>query len=132
VNDPDVTEFVAVGMATVEVKIAAPEQFASFGPYSVKVTVPPACGLTRPLTVALSVMALPSVIGVMAWVVIVGVAGVTTDSSLASLHAPVTGALGTWPGSGVRGSWPTSCRSSTRRRRRSRHRPRRRRTSAER
>ena len=55
--------------------------------------MPPACGLTRPVTVALSVIAAPIVTGVTAFVAIDGVAWLTTDSSLASLHAPVTAAL---------------------------------------
>ncbi len=91
VNEPDVTVFVAVGSVTVDVKIGAPVHVALFGPNSVNVTLAPACGLTRPLTVALSVIEPPSVTGVTASVMIVGVACVTTVCSLASLQAPVTG-----------------------------------------
>ena len=60
---------------------------------SANVTVPPACGSTRPLTVALSLIAPPSATLAVASVVIVGVARLTTVDSLASLHAPLTGAL---------------------------------------
>ena len=57
--------------------------------------VAPGCGLTRPLTVAtsVSVPGPPSVMAFEAFVVIVGCAGATTTFSLASLQAPVTGAL---------------------------------------
>ena len=49
----------------------APPHDASFGPYKLKVTVPPATGFTRPLTVALSDnVPAPSTIGAEALVVI--------------------------------------------------------------
>ena len=55
--------------------------------------VAPACGFERPLTVALSVSVPPTVVVAEATVVIAGAAGATTVLSLASLQAPVTGAL---------------------------------------
>ncbi len=78
VNGPDVTVFVSVGSGTIEVKIGAPVHVALFGPYSVNVTVAPACGSTRPLTVALSVIVPFTVAVVTAFVAIVGVAWLTT------------------------------------------------------
>ncbi len=65
---------VAVGIDTVDVKIAVPAQVASFGPYSVNVTVSLAFAFTRPLTVAVSEIESPIVIGVTAFVTIDGVA----------------------------------------------------------
>ncbi len=92
-NGPEVAEFVAVGSGTVDVKIGAPVHVALFGPKSVNVTVAPACGRTRPVTVAVSVIVPPIVIGVTACVVIAGCAWLTTDVSLAALHGDVTEAL---------------------------------------
>ena len=57
--------------------MAGPAHVASFGPNSVNVTVAPATGFTRPLTVAVSVIVPPIVIGVTACVTIVGVASRT-------------------------------------------------------
>ena len=74
-NAPDVTVFVAVGNGTTDVKIAAPVHVALFGPNSLNVTVAARQRSTRPLTVALSVIAAPIVTGVTAFVAIVGVAG---------------------------------------------------------
>ena len=64
------------------------------GPKSVNVTVAPACGFTRPLTIAVSVsVPAPSVTFGDAVVAIVADAGATTVDSFAALHAPETGAL---------------------------------------
>ncbi len=73
-NVPDVTEFVAVGSVTVDVKIGAPVHVGLVGPYRVNVTVALACGNTRPVTVAVSEIAVAIVTGVTACVEIAGVA----------------------------------------------------------
>jgi hypothetical protein len=70
------------------VKIGAPVHVALSGPNSVKVMVP--VGLTPPASVAVSVIVPPCVTSDDAWVVIVGVAAVTTDVSLGSLHGVTT------------------------------------------
>ncbi len=64
------------------------------GPKTVNVTFPVggAAGAGAPVTVAVSEIGLPIVTGPVAWVTIVGVTGVTTDVSLASLQALVTAA----------------------------------------
>ena len=64
-------------------KTDSPAQVASSGPKRVKVTVPVGAGSpASPVTVAVSLMGLPMVTGVSAWVTIVGraVAKVTVSS----------------------------------------------------
>ena len=73
------------------VKTGAPVQVALSGPKTVKTTVPVGVGPPgAPVTVAVSEIGLPIVTGPSAWVTMVGVAGATTDDSLASLQALVT------------------------------------------
>jgi hypothetical protein len=74
------------------VKMGGPAQVASLGPKTVNVTVPVGAGaLGAPVTEATSVMEPPrGTVGV-AWVTTVGGTWVTTEVSLASLQAVVTG-----------------------------------------
>ena len=75
------------------VKTAGPAQVASLGPKTVKVTVPVGvgAGAGAPVTVAVSVMEPPKGTVGVAWVTMVATAWMTTDVSLASLQALVTG-----------------------------------------
>ena len=75
------------------VKGAGPAQVASSGPKAVKVTVPEGAGAGAgaPVTVARSEMGPPSWAEEVAWVAMVATACPTTDVSLASLQALVTG-----------------------------------------
>jgi hypothetical protein len=79
VNCPDVTGPPATGYATGEVNTGAPVHSESVGPYSLKVIVAPASGLTRPATVAASDIGDPIVAEGDACVVIVGVATTRCD-----------------------------------------------------
>ena len=76
------------------VKIGAPAQVALLGPKRVKVTVPvgAGAGAGAPVTVAVSETAPPKGTVGVAWVTMVGVTGLTTEVSLASLQELVTGA----------------------------------------
>ena len=93
VNAPDPTGPPLDGYATVDVKIAVVAHVASFGPYSWKVTVGLPVGLTRPVTVAVSLIKpLPSTTSGEAVVEIVDVARFTVmpldDPAAKLLNAP--------------------------------------------
>jgi hypothetical protein len=73
------------------VKIAGPAQVGSFGPKTVKVTVPVGAGaLAGAVTKAVSVMGWPSEAFGVAWVTTVGGTGAMTEASLGALQGLVT------------------------------------------
>ena len=75
----------------VEVNCTDPEQVASLGPKRLKMTEP--VGELPPATVAVSEIVPPTVVGPVAWVVMLGLALVTFELSLAAPQALVIGLL---------------------------------------
>ena len=89
VNGPDVA--LTPTTLFVDVKIAGLEQLASFGPYRLNVTVP--VGVSAPVSVAVSVSAVPMAPPAEATVAIVGERFVSVADSLGALHAAETAML---------------------------------------